>query len=327
MNPSSENPATPPDEAVVAASPTPGDAPASTPADAGDAAAEGSTETADAPAADAAVSLAPPALEASPAEVATELKQAFPALFSGRPKPVKLRIQADIQQRLPGRFSKNQLSIFLRRHTGSTGYLIALTQAKERFDLDGQPAGELTEEHLVAAREELARRRNLQQERNAEMEQQRHNRANLLRDFERTTLTEANFCALKGVTPEELPALLEIARKEAAEAPPPRDDRGPRHDRGPRDARPGQRPGGQPSGDRPGGQRPGARPGGQRPDNRGGRPPQGGRGPDARGPRPPRPPRPDGAERKPQAAAPVDAPAGAPAAAPAPATPPVDKKD
>ena len=73
----------------------------------------------------------------------------FPALFTGRPKPVKLRVQADIQERAPGKFSKAQLSAFLRRHTGSTSYLIALTQAKTRFDLDGNPAGEISEEHLT----------------------------------------------------------------------------------------------------------------------------------------------------------------------------------
>jgi sRNA-binding protein len=190
------------------------------------------------------------------------LKALFPALFTGKPKPVKLRIQADIQERAPGKFSKAQLSAFLRRHTGSTGYLIALTQAKTRFDLDGQPAGEITEEHLAAAKEELARRKGLQQERQ-QLEQERHqleaqqrrNRAQLLWDFERTTLTEANFCVLKGVVPEELPGLLEIARKERAEAPPapPREPR--RDDR--RDDR------------RPGGGRPEGR-GERRPDNRAG---------------------------------------------------------
>ncbi|MGQ3053834.1 MAG: ProQ/FINO family protein, partial [Roseateles sp.] len=171
-----------------------------------------------------------PASAAGPApavDAAAELKALFPALFTGKPKPVKLRVQADIQERAPGKFSKAQLGAFLRRHTGSTGYLIALTQAKTRFDLDGNPAGEISEEHLTAAKEELARRKGVQQERQqAEQErhqlefQQRRNRAQLLWDFERTTLTEANFCVLKGVVPEELPGLLEIARKERAEAPP-----------------------------------------------------------------------------------------------------------
>jgi hypothetical protein len=164
----------------------------------------------------------------SPAACAAKLKALFPALFGGNNfKPLKLRVQADIQERAPGQFTKAQLSAFLRRHTGSTGYLIALTKATHRFDLDGAQAAELSEEHRVAAREELARRKGLQQERNAAEQErlaleqtQARNRAGLLYDFERTTLTVPNFCALKGVTPEELPGLLEIARQEAAARPP-----------------------------------------------------------------------------------------------------------
>lgn len=190
---------------------------------------------------------AAPAL--SPAEVASQLKALFPALFTGMQRPLKLRIQADIQQRAPGRFTKAQLSAFLRRHTGSTGYLIALGKATHRFDLDGNPGDELLEEHRLAAREELKRRRGLQQEREALEMQQRQNRAQLLRDFQRTTLTEANFCVLKGLKPEELPGLLEIARKEAAERPPEPEQR-------PREPRPDLRR--QPR--REGGGRPGANP-------------------------------------------------------------------
>ena len=189
----------------------------------------------------------PAAVPAPAADATAELKALFPALFTGKPKPVKLRIQADIQERAPGRFSKAQLSAFLRRHTGGTGYLIALTQAKTRFDLDGQPAGDISEEHLAVAREELARRRGLKQEREQMEVQQRRNRAQLLWDFERTTLTEANLCALKGVAVAELPGLLEIARKERAEAPvaPPREAR--REDRRP-DRREARRDGGRPEG-------------------------------------------------------------------------------
>ena len=50
------------------------------------------------------------------------------------------------------------LSAFFRRHTGSTSYLIAVSKAAHRFDLDGQPAGEISAEHREAAVEELARR-------------------------------------------------------------------------------------------------------------------------------------------------------------------------
>ncbi len=197
----------------------------------------------------------PAALE--PAAVAALLKQRFPGLFSGAPKPIKLHIQADIQARAPGLFTKRVLSAFLHRHTGSTSYLIGLSKATQRFDLDGQPCGELTAEHREMAAEELTRRRNLQNERRAQedeqrvlLEQQRFNRAGLLRDFERTTLTPSNFCVLKGVAVEELDGLLAIARRERDEPPPRppmhatpapqnRDRRpgtGPRDDRRPRGA-------------------------------------------------------------------------------------------
>ena len=155
--------------------------------------------------------------ELSPAAVAEKLKQFAPALFTGGPKPLKLRIQVDIQERAPGVFSKQALSAFFRRHTGSTSYLLAVAKGAHRFDLDGQPAGDITDEHRKVANEELARRRENQQSRRELEEQQRRNRAGLLHDFERTTLTRANFCVLKGVADEELDGLLVIAREEAAQ--------------------------------------------------------------------------------------------------------------
>jgi sRNA-binding protein len=186
------------------------------------------------------------AVEMTPAACAKLLKERFPALFDGPARPLKLRIQADIKERAPGLFTRPVLSAFLRRHTGSTAYLVALTQAAHRFDLDGQPAGEITAEHRAAAQEELDRRRALHQERRAQeakqqreqqaqearqareqraqqdeahtlAEQQRRNRAYLLRDFEQTTLTRANFCTLKGVDEAKLDLLLDVARKERAE--------------------------------------------------------------------------------------------------------------
>ncbi|MEP6876402.1 MAG: ProQ/FinO family protein, partial [Burkholderiales bacterium] len=123
----------------------------------------------------------------------------FPALFAGAVKPLKLRIQVDIQERAPGVFTKQALSAFFRRHTGSTSYLIAVSKAPHRIDLDGQPAGEVSAEHRQIALDELARRRSNNDARRGLEEQQRFNRAGLLRDFQITTLTRANFCVLKGV--------------------------------------------------------------------------------------------------------------------------------
>jgi sRNA-binding protein len=158
--------------------------------------------------------------------VAQQLKQLFPALFGGAPpKPIKLRIQLDIQARAPGQFTKQALSAFFRRHTGSSAYLQAVASGTQRFDLDGQPQGEISDEHRQVAAAELARRRaNHQAAQDASraeaalMEQQRRNRSGLLYDYERTTLTRANFCVLKGVADAELDSLLAIAREEAAQA-------------------------------------------------------------------------------------------------------------
>jgi hypothetical protein len=104
---------------------------------------------------------APAKTELSPAQCAARLAEMFPALFGtqGPPKPIKLRIQADLQQRAPGLFTRKALSIVLHRHTTSTPYLKALVAAPSRFDLDGEPAGEIAEEHRLAAREEVERRR------------------------------------------------------------------------------------------------------------------------------------------------------------------------
>ena len=185
---------------------------------------------------------APPLEPMTPAACAAQLKQLFPALFGGAAKPLKLRIQADIQERAPGLFSKQLLSAVLRRHTGGHAYLLALTRATHRVDLDGEPAGELSAEHRQAALDELAQRRSNQASRQALEEEQRHNRATLLHDFEQTTLTPANFSALKGISLQEMEGYLATAREEAqmrSERQPVvqhqrRPEGDPRHKRGPR---------------------------------------------------------------------------------------------
>lgn len=167
--------------------------------------------------ADSAQHTAPAIAALSPAACAEQLKQLFPALFAGAPKPLKLRIHVDIQERASGRFSKQALTAFFRRYTGSTSYLLAIVRGRARFDLDGKPAGEVTDENRQAASDELDRRGVQRQSRREIEEQQRRNRAGLLFDYERTTLTRANFCVLKGVANDELDGLLAIAREEAAQ--------------------------------------------------------------------------------------------------------------
>jgi sRNA-binding protein len=152
-------------------------------------------------------------------ECQQRLKVLFPSLFVGAVKPLKLRVQNDIQERAPGVFSKRTLSVFFRRYTGSTSYLLAVSKSKFRFDLDGEPAGELSHEHRQAATEELARRRSNNQLRHEKEAQERLQRAALLRKFKTTTLTRANFCALNGVSDGELDAILARAEQEANEEP------------------------------------------------------------------------------------------------------------
>lgn len=134
----------------------------------------GATETGnDATAAEAAPSAgnaAKPGL--SPAECGARLAELFPALFvapgaPGPAKPIKLRIHADIQARAPGAFSKRVLGLFFSRYTTTNAYLKALAHAPHRFDLDGEPAGEIAAEHRQAATEELARRHALAAQRRA----------------------------------------------------------------------------------------------------------------------------------------------------------------
>ena len=186
-----------------------------------------------APQATAAAAAAPPVAELSPAACAAQLGARFPALFGpGVALPLKLRIQADIQQRAPGVFTRKALSAFLHRHTTGNAYLKALARATQRFDLDGAPAGELADEHRQAAVAELERRRGVHLQRreaqvaaerdarreSAETEgRARAERAALLRAHEASTLTRKNFCALKGVAEADLDALLAQARQERAQ--------------------------------------------------------------------------------------------------------------
>lgn len=191
-----------------------------------------------------------PVAELSPAACAARLAELFPAVFTpGSPKPLKLRIQADLQQRAPGVFTRKALSAFLHRHTTSTAYLRALANAPQRIDLDGLAAGEVSAEHREAAIAELQRRRELHEARRAaerdaqraaeraaqdearrarlQQDEQRRERQALLRAFDASTLTRRNFCALKGLSETELDAMVALARQEPAHT-----SAGPMPDRG-----------------------------------------------------------------------------------------------
>lgn len=166
---------------------------------------------------------APPIADLPPAAVAAKLAELFPPLFgAGRALPIKLRIQADIQQRAPGLFNKKSLSIFLHRHTTSTAYLKALAQAPARLDLDGQPAGDIAQEHRDAAAVELNRRLAIVQERRAAERKAQ-------RQAERPAVAPPQDGTAPAAAPSDRPP---------RPPRPPRPDGAPRGDRPPRQDRP-----------------------------------------------------------------------------------------
>lgn len=248
---------------------------------------------------------APAIPDLSPAACAALLAERFPALFGvGRALPIKLRIQADIQERAPGVFNKKSLSIFLHRHTTSTAYIKALVNSPQRIDLDGQPAGDIAQEHKDAGVTELQRRQAIVQARRvAEREAQRAPRRG-----------PAGAAADGGAPAAAEGEAAATAAGPLADTRPPRPPRADRPPRGPRpDAGSGAGIGagpGAPRADRP---PRGDRPAQARPNDRGPRPPRAELGnrparPDVQGqgdraPRPPGPsaqargPRPEHAQR------------------------------
>ena len=79
-------------------------------------------------------------------------------------QPLAVGIHKIIKERLP-EISTEELRNAIRFHTASTRYLKTLSQASERFDLDGAPAGEVTEEQRKYASDTLRERFKKQAER------------------------------------------------------------------------------------------------------------------------------------------------------------------
>ncbi|MCM2289931.1 MAG: ProQ/FINO family protein [Sulfuritalea sp.] len=72
-------------------------------------------------------------------------------------RPLALGIHKVILERMPD-LDTAQLRLAMRIHTASTRYLKALLATRERFDLDGNPAGEVTEEQREVANTALRER-------------------------------------------------------------------------------------------------------------------------------------------------------------------------
>ena len=72
-------------------------------------------------------------------------------------KPLALKIDASIAERMPD-IDRKSLRAAMRMHTASTRYLKAVERAQQRFDLEGQPLGEVTEEQRAHASSTLKER-------------------------------------------------------------------------------------------------------------------------------------------------------------------------
>lgn len=92
-------------------------------------------------------------------EVIAFLAERFPLCFSaeGEARPLKIGIFQDLVSRVEGELSlsKTQLRSALRLYTSSWRYLYGIKAGVARVDLDGNPCGELDEQHVEHARVQL----------------------------------------------------------------------------------------------------------------------------------------------------------------------------
>lgn len=87
------------------------------------------------------------------------LYETFPLCFKaeGETKPLKIGLFQDLAERLAdgSKISKTQLRVALRRYTSSWRYLKCIKPGVQRVDLEGNPCGELEQEHIEHAQATL----------------------------------------------------------------------------------------------------------------------------------------------------------------------------
>ncbi|AHG22305.1 prop expression regulator [Chania multitudinisentens RB-25] len=92
-------------------------------------------------------------------EVIAFLAERFPLCFSaeGEARPLKIGIFQDLVERVQEEenLSKTQLRSALRLYTSSWRYLYGVKVGAQRVDLDGNPCGELEQQHVDHARQQL----------------------------------------------------------------------------------------------------------------------------------------------------------------------------
>lgn len=116
---------------------------------------ENDGSTAAAPEPDSSAAPTAPKQRIEPRALLQRLQKEFAAFRDC--KPLALKIDASIAERMP-EIDRKSLRAALRMHTASTRYLKAVERSQQRFDLDGQPAGEVTEEQRTHAATTLKER-------------------------------------------------------------------------------------------------------------------------------------------------------------------------
>ncbi|GAB1393598.1 hypothetical protein MASR1M60_17610 [Rhodocyclaceae bacterium] len=108
--------------------------------------------------------------------VLDQLSATFPVFANAQ--PLAIGIHKTIKERLP-EIDAAKLRFALKLHTASTRYLKALANSDNRFDLDGNPAGDITAEQKQQALDGLkerfrkaAERKRAEQQQKEEQERQ-----------------------------------------------------------------------------------------------------------------------------------------------------------
>jgi ProP effector len=87
------------------------------------------------------------------------LAKRFPACFhvyEARRRPLAIGIRQHLRHALASEILPAELSLALRRYTGSVGYLRNMRRGAPRIDIDGQTAGVVTADEAQHAKDQLA---------------------------------------------------------------------------------------------------------------------------------------------------------------------------
>lgn len=129
-------------------------------------------------------------------EVIAFLAERFPLCFTteGETRPLKIGIFQDLVERVPesDNVSKTQLRSALRLYTSSWRYLYGVKLGAQRVDLDGNPCGELEQQHVDHARTQLEEAKARVQAQRAEQQAKKREAAGESADAARTLVLLRN---------------------------------------------------------------------------------------------------------------------------------------